>query len=150
MAKRSPPKKPNLGSVLPETAVAGLLRALRGVRASPHRITVRFDAAREGSTGPTRYWSPGAMLELARRLEQLAAKGAKSRISVTPETANLWAKALRAYAARPDYDEVLEAVCTSKNCPIRATCYSCRTKANLIVQIFEGRADFSRALKRDC
>lgn len=150
MAKRPPPKeKTNVGSLLPETAVAGLLRALRGVRPSPNQTVVRFDAPHVPD-GPTRYYSPEAMIELAQRLERLAAKGTRSRVAVTAETANLWAKALRAYAARPDYDEVLDAICTGKSpCAIRATCYSCRTKANLIFQIFEGRADFSRALKRD-
>ena len=150
MPKRPPPKeKTNVGSLLPETAVAGLLRALRGVRPAPHRTVVRFDAPSEGSSGPTRYFSPEAILELAQRLERLAAGGKKSRIAVTPETANLWAKALRAYAARPDENEILEAVCANKNCPIRKTCYACRAKANLMVQIFEGRANFSRALKRE-
>lgn len=149
MPKRTPPEKSNLGPALPETAVAGLLRALRGVRPSPQRTVVRFDAPPHVPEGPTRYWAPEAMLELAQRLEELAAKGAKARIAVTPETANLWAKALRAYAARPDHDEVLDAVCRGKKpCAIRATCYSCRATANLIVQIFEGRADFSRALQR--
>ena len=90
------------------------------------------------------------MLELAQRLERLAAGGKKSRIAVTPETANLWAKALRAYAARPDPDEVREAICPAKKpCPGGSACYSCHAKTNLIVQIFEGRADFSRALKRE-
>ena len=149
MPKRPPKETTNVGPLLPETAVAGLLRALRGVRPSPNPTVVRFDAPLEGSTGPTRFWSPEAMLELAQRLEKLATKGAKSRIAVTPETANLWATALRAYAARPDYDEVLEAVCGFKKCATRSTCYSCRLKANLLVQIFEGRDHFSRALQRE-
>jgi hypothetical protein len=148
MRRREPPKeKSNVGPRLPHTAVAGLLRALRGVRAGPNR-PARFDNP-AAARGPTGYYSPEAMIELAQRLERLAAKGAKARISVTPETANLWARALRAYAARPSYDDVLEAMCTKKDCAIRSTCMGCRGKANLIVQVFEGHADFSLALKRE-
>lgn len=146
MAKR-PKEIPNLGTALPLTAVGSLLRALRNVRATPGR-TAKFDDL-VGPIGPSRYYSPEAMVDLARRLEKLAAQGAKARISVTPETANLWARALRAYAARPAYDDVLEAVCRRKDCPIRATCYSCRAKTNEIIQVFEGQDGFSRALKKE-
>ncbi len=129
--------------------VAGLLRALRHVRPTPGSPRVRFnEPAESAGTSPTRYYSPEEMEALAQRLEALAAKGTKTRVQVTPETANLWARAIRAYAARPDYDEVLEAICARKDCAIRSSCYACRGKANLIVQIFEGQADFSRSLKR--
>ena len=111
--------------------------------------TLTADGATAAPAGPSRYYSAEAMIELAQRLERLAAKGTKARIAVTPETANLWARALRAYAARPSYDDVVEAVCARKDCAIRATCMGCRGKANLIVQIFEGQADFSLALKRE-
>lgn len=113
MRRREPPKeKSNLGPPLPDGSVAGLLRALRSIRVAPNR-PARFDDP-AASTGPVRYYSPESMIELAQRLERLAAKGTKARIAVTPETANLWARALRAYAARPSYDDVLEAVCASK------------------------------------
>jgi len=155
MRRRTPPKeKSNLGPVLPEMTTAGLLRALHSVRAPTNR-RARFDESGAGfddptaPKGPTRYYSPEAMIALAQRLERLAAKGTTARIGVTPETANLWARALRAYAARPNYEDVLEAVCSSKDCAIRSTCIGCRGKANLIVQIFEGQAGFSRALKRE-
>jgi hypothetical protein len=147
MTKRPPKEKSNLGTALSYTAVAGLLRALCNVRTTPNR-PLKFDEP-IGARGPVGHYSTEAMIELAVRLERIAANGAKARIAVTPETANLWARALRAYAARPGYDEVLEAVCAKDNCPIRATCYGCRGKANLIIQVFEGRAGFSRALKRE-
>lgn len=89
------------------------------------------------------------MIALAERLERLAMKRATARISITPETANCWAQALRAYAARPNDNDVLAAICGNKNCAIRSTCMNSRGKANLIVQIFEGRADFSMGLKRE-
>jgi hypothetical protein len=54
-----------------------------------------------------------------------------------------------AYAAQPDYDELVRAVCGSKKCTLHKTCFGCRTKANLIVQIFEDQAAFSRKLLGD-
>jgi hypothetical protein len=107
MRRREPPKeKTNLGPPLSYTAVAGLLRALRGIRAAPNRPARFADPA--APTGPTRYYTPETMIALAQRLERLAAQGSKARIAVTPETANVWARALRAYAARPTYDDVLQ------------------------------------------
>ena len=148
MRRREPPKeKSNLGPWLSDTAVASLLRALRTVRVAPNR-RARFDDP-SAPTGPARAFTPDEIIALAQRLERLAAKGARARIAVTPETANLWARALRAYAARPHYDDVLEAVCGMENCASRATCYDCRGKTNLIIQIFEGQAGCSLALKHE-
>ena len=80
-------------------------------------------------------------------MEKLSAGGKVAKLK--PETANLCARALRAYAARPDYEDLVRAVCGSKKCALHKTCFGCRAKANLIVQIFEGQADLSRKLARD-
>jgi hypothetical protein len=146
MPDRPPPKpKTNLSKPLSNRAVRGLMRAMMSVNAPPGRPT-QFDSP-IADRGPVRFFSPEQMLQLAMRMEKLSAVGKVAKLK--PETANLCARALRAYAARPDYDELVKAICGSKNCALHKTCFGCRAKANLIVQIFEGQADLSRKLARD-
>jgi hypothetical protein len=146
MPDRPPPKpKTNLGKPLPNSTVRGLMRAMMSVKAPPGR-PARFDSP-VADRGPVRFFTPEQMLQLAVRMEELSASGKVAKLK--PETANLCARALRAYAARPDYDELVKTICGSKNCKLHKTCFGCRTKANLTVQIFEGQAALSRKLARD-
>jgi hypothetical protein len=146
MPDRGPSKpKANLGKPLSNSAVRGLMRAMMSVTAPPGR-PARFDAP-VADRGPVRSFTPEQMLQLAARMEKLSGEGKVAKLR--PETANLCARALRAYAARPDYEELVRAICGSKKCTLHKTCFGCRGKANLIVQIFEGRADFSRRLAGD-
>jgi hypothetical protein len=142
-----PPTKPktNLGKPLSNSAVRGLMRAMMSVNAPPGR-PARFDAP-VLDRGPVRFFTPEQMLQRATRIEKLSAGGKVAKLK--PETANLCARALRAYAARPDYEDLVRVVCGSKKCPLHKTCFGCRTKANHIEQIFEGQADFSRRLAGD-
>jgi hypothetical protein len=146
MPGRQPPKpKTNLGKPLSNSAVRGLIRAMMSVKALPGR-PAQFDAPIT-NRGPVRFFTPGQMLHLAARIEKLSAGGRVAKLK--PETANLCARALRAYAARPDYEDLVRAVCGNKKCALHKTCFGCRAKANLIVQIFEGQADLSRRLAGD-
>jgi hypothetical protein len=121
------------------------MRAMMTVTAPPGR-PAQFDAP-VADRGPVRFFSPKQMLQLAARMEKLSASGKVAKLK--PETANLCARALRAYAARPDYEELVRAICGSKSCALHKTCFGCRSKANLIVQIFEGQANLSRKLAGD-
>jgi hypothetical protein len=71
------------------------------------------------------------MLQLAARMEELSASGKLAKLK--PETANLCARALRAYAARPDYEDLARAICGSKNCTFRKFTYSIPPQPSLRV-----------------
>jgi hypothetical protein len=146
MPGRQPPKPTtNLGKPLSNSAVRGLMRAMMSVKAPPGQ-PARFDTP-VSDRGPVRFFTPEQMLQLAARMEKLSAAGKVAKLK--PESANLCARALRAYAARPGYEDLVRAVCGNKKCALHKTCFGCRAKANLIVQIFEGQADLSRRLAGD-
>ena len=77
------------------------------------------------------------MREIAVHLLRLAAAGQIAMLK--PATATLLAEALTAYAARPNYDELLRVVCGSKHCASRANCFTCPGKVNALLEMFEGR-----------
>ena len=93
------------------------------------------------------HFSPEQMREVAMRLQRMAEAGKVARLK--PTTANLAAGALRAFAERPDYAELVAVICGSKDCPLRATCFGCRGKANMIMAIYEGDAELSRRMARE-
>jgi hypothetical protein len=136
---------PNVGKPLPNSAVRGLLRAMMSVRPPPGLpAEPRDDGV---SRGPVMYFSPEQMRAIAIRLEHRAEAGKVS--SLKPATAAQCARGLRMLASRPDYEELLTVICGAKNCAARPTCFTCRGKANMIVAIFEGQAEFSRRLARE-
>jgi hypothetical protein len=140
MPDRSPPKPTtNLGKPLSNSAVRGLMRAMMSVKA-PSGRAARFDAA--ANRGPVRFFTSEQMLQLAARMEKLSAAGKVAKLK--SKTANLCARALRAYAARPDYEELVRAICGSKSCAVHKTCFGCRSKANLICRFSRGKRRSTR------
>jgi hypothetical protein len=133
MAKREPP---NLSKPLPNRVVRGLLRALMMINEPPQRRATRLDVP-TSTAGVVRYHSPERMRDIAAHLLRLAAAGKIAKLK--PATATLVAEALAAYVARPNYDQVLAAVCGSKNCASRPTCFTCRAKTNVLISLFDGR-----------
>jgi hypothetical protein len=115
--------------------VRGLLRALMTINEPPQRRATLLDVP-ASTAGVVRYHSPERMREIAAHLLRLAAAGKVAKLK--PATATLLAEALTAYAARPNYDQVLAAVCGSRNCASRPSCFTCRAKVNVLLSLFEG------------
>ena len=132
MTKREPP---NISKPLPNRVVRGLLRALMTINEPPQRRAIKLGVP--STSGVVRYHSRERMREIAAHLLRLSATGKITKLK--PPTATLLAEAPTAYAARPNYDELLRVVCGSKHCASRANCFTCRGKVNALLEMFEGR-----------
>lgn len=76
------------------------------------------------------------MRTLADRIERRAVGGRV--VHLTPDTARLAARALRALAAHPVRSQIVSIVCGLPRCPGRRDCYNCFGRANAIMRLYEG------------
>jgi hypothetical protein len=82
-----------------------------------------------------RFYSTEELLVLADRI--YARVESKREIRMTPATGWLVERAVRAYAARPTRERIIELLCGQKTCPRRGECMICMGKANVIMRLYE-------------
>lgn len=82
----------------------------------------------------TRFFSREEMVALADRINARARS--ERVVHLTPHSAELVARALRAYAAHPTAYDLQKIICGRNNCTIQS-CYTCRAKANSIMGLFQ-------------